>query len=492
MSKANNKPTDLDANADGSVNRRTFMKRSAVSLGTVAFADAETPRLQAASNPGPGRGLPGLPHFQPRAKRVIYLFLAGGPSHIDLFDYKPTMGKIHGTELPESIRQGQRLTTMSSGQSSFPCVAPMFNFERRGERGTWINTDLLPRIASIIDDVAIVRSMHTESINHDPAITYINTGTQQHGRPSFGSWISYGLGSPNRDLPAYVVMISVGSMPGQALYSRLWSSGCLPSRHQGVQFRSTGDPVLYLTDPQGIDRDLRRRMLDGLASLNNEKFRQTHDPEIEARIAQYELAFRMQMSVPNLMDMETESEKTLDMYGPDASKKGTFAANCVLARRLSERGVPFVQLFHRGWDQHGNLPAALRHNCNSVDQPVTALITDLKQRGLLDDTVVIFGGEFGRTIYSQGELTQTNYGRDHHGRCFTTCVVGGGFKPIDYGQTDDYSYNIVSDPVHINDLNATVLHCLGIDHERFSVKQQGLDVRLTGVEGARVISELLA
>jgi hypothetical protein len=419
--------------------------------------------------------------------------MAGGPSHIDLFDYKPEMRKIHGIELPESVRQGQRLTTMTSGQSAFTCVAPMFNFKRVGERGTWVNPEVLPHTAKIVDDIAIIRSMHTEAINHDPAITYINTGRQQPGRPSFGSWISYGLGSENENLPAYVVFVSVGSMPGQALYSRLWGSGFLPSRHQGVQFRGGGDPVLYLSNPPGVDATARRKMLDGIARLNGQNFQRSGDPEIQARISQYELAFRMQTSIPELMDVSQETSATLDMYGPEARKPGTFAANCLLARRLAERGVPFVQLFHRGWDQHGNLPNNIRKNGKGTDQPATALLKDLKQRGMLDDTVVIFGGEFGRTIYSQGRLTKDNHGRDHHGRCFSTWVAGGGFRPgIDYGKTDDFSYNITENPVHINDLNATILHCLGIDHERFSVKYQGLDVRLTGVEGAKVIPALLA
>ncbi|MBM48686.1 MAG: sulfatase [Roseibacillus sp.] len=469
--------------------RRTFLGNASSLMGTAAFAkllSADSPAAALPSSP------PGLPHFAPKAKRVIYLFLAGGPSHIDLFDYKPALKKIDGQPLPESVRQGQRLTTMTSGQSEFLCVAPKFNFERCGERGTWINTDLLPQLSTVADELAIIRSMHTEAINHDPAITYINTGSQQHGRPSFGSWISYGLGSPNSNLPAYVVMISVGWGAGQALYTRLWGSGCLPSRHQGVQFRSVGDPVLYLSDPAGLDRNLRRRMLDGLADLNEEKYERTGDPEIAARIAQYEMAFRMQTSVPGLMDTSDEPESTFRMYGPGARQKGTFASNCILARRMAERGVPFIQLFHRGWDQHGNLPRDIKKNTDSSDQPAAALIKDLKQRGLLEDTVVIFGGEFGRTIYGQGDLTKDNYGRDHHGRCFTTVVGGGGFKPgIDYGQTDDHCYNVVSDPVHISDLNATVLYSLGIDHENFSVKQQGLDVRLTGVDGAKIIPGLL-
>ena len=382
---------------------------------------------------------------------------------------------------------------MTSGQKSFPCVAPMFNFQRVGERGTWMNTDILPHTASIADDITIIRTMNTEAINHDPAITYINTGTQQLGRPSFGSWLSYGLGSPNKDLPAYVVMISVGAKPGQALYARLWSAGFLPSKHQGVQFRSGKDAVLYLSDPPGIDRGLRRKMLDGLSKLNQEKFEATGDPEIRARVAQYEMAFRMQASVPDLMEMKDEKESTFEAYGPDSKKKGSFAANCMLARRMAERGVPFIQLFHRGWDQHNNLPKDIRRNALSVDQPAAALIKDLKQRGMLEDTVVIFGGEFGRTIYSQGKLTDTNHGRDHHGRCFSTWVAGGGFKAgFDYGETDTHCYNIVRDPVHINDLNATILHNLGIDHERFTVKYQGLDWRLTGVDGAHVVKPLLA
>ena len=473
--------------------RRHLMSRAAGCLGAAALSTlmGKVPRLaDAASRPA---GLRSLPHFAPRAKRVIYLFMAGGPSHIDTFDYKPALRKIHGQELPDSVRRGQRLTGMTSGQKSFPCVAPMFHFDRFGERGTWVNRDLLPHMATIVDEIAVVKSMNTEAINHDPAITYINTGTQQLGRPSMGSWLSYGLGSSNRDLPAYVVMVSVGAKPGQALFSRLWGSGFLPSLHQGVHFRSGQDPVLYLSNPPGMDRELRRKMLDGLSKLNAEKFAETGDPEIQARIAQYEMAFRMQASVPELMDTKDEPDSVYKLYGPDAKKKGSFAANCILARRLAERGVPFVQLFHRGWDQHGNLPKELRRNCLSVDQPVTALIKDLKQRGLLEDTVVIFGGEFGRTIYSQGKLTKDNHGRDHHGRCFTTWIAGGGFKPgIDYGETDDHCYNIVRDPVHINDLNATVLHCLGIDHERFTAKYQGLDWRLTGVEGAKVVRGLLA
>ncbi len=472
--------------------RRNLLFQARGCLGTAALASLLSHDVRAAENSRSGPAL-AQPHFPATAKRVIYLFMAGGPSHIDMFDYKPALRKIHGTELPESIRQGQRLTGMTSGQKSFPCVAPMFNFTRHGERGTWINAELLPHTAKIADEISIIRTMNTEAINHDPAITFINTGTQQLGRPSFGSWLSYGLGSPNQDLPAYVTMISVGAKPGQALYSRLWSSGFLPSKHQGVQFRSGEDPVLYLSNPAGIPAELRRSMLDSLAEINSQSYQQLGDPEIQARIAQYEMAYRMQTSVPDLMDISDESESTFDLYGPDSKKPGTFAANCVLARRLAERGVPFVQLFHRGWDQHGNLPNEIRTNAGGTDQPAAALVRDLKQRGMLEDTVVIFGGEFGRTIYSQGALTKDSHGRDHHGRCFSTWVAGGGFKRgFDYGVTDDYSYNIVQDPVHINDLNATILHTLGIDHNRFTVKYQGLDWKLTGVEGANVVEPLLA
>lgn len=481
--------------------RRQLLSRGRGCLGVAALASlmqqdqASAMAGSQGSVGGSGNygGVPGLPHFPGTAKRVIYLFMAGGPSHIDMFDYKPALKEIHGKELPESIRNGQRLTGMSSGQSTFPCVAPMFNFKRYGERGTWVNSDLLPHTASVVDEMTIIKTMNTEAINHDPAITYINTGTQQLGRPSMGSWLSYGLGSPNENLPAYVTMISVGASPGQALFSRLWGSGPLPSKHQGVQFRSGGDPVLYLNNPAGVDAGIRRKLLDAVGKLNETRFDDVGDPEIQTRIAQYEMAYRMQTSVPDLMDIESESEATYQMYGPEAKKPGSFAANCILARRLAERGVPFVQLFHRGWDQHGNLPRELKKNCQGVDQPAAALIKDLKQRGMLEDTVVVFGGEFGRTIYSQGKLTKDNHGRDHHGRCFTTWVAGGGFKRgFDYGTTDDYSYNIVENPVHINDFNATLLHTLGIDHRRFTIKYQGLDLKLTGVEEAKVVRDVLA
>ncbi len=436
-------------------------------------------------------GLPSLPHFAPKAKRVIYLFMCGGPSHIDTFDYHPKVRELHGQELPASIRMGQRITGMTSGQKSFPVVAPMFKFERYGEHGTWVS-EILPHVAGIVDDIAIVKSVNTEAINHDPAITFINTGVQQPGKASLGAWVSYGLGSPNKDLPAYIVMISKGPGGKQALYSRLWGSGFLPSKHQGVSIRSGSDPVLYLQNPDGVDREMRRRMLDAIAKLNEEEFAEFGDPETNTRIAQYEMAFRMQQSVPDIMDLSGETEATFNMYGPDAKKPGTFARNCLIARRLAEQGVPFMQLFHRGWDQHGNLPRDIRGQCAGIDQPAAALVKDLKQRGMLDETLVIWGGEFGRTIYSQGALSKDNHGRDHHGRCFTMWMAGGGVKPgVEYGLTDDYSYNILESPVPIRDFNATILHQLGIDHNRLTFKYQGLEQKLTGVEPARVVKEIL-
>jgi hypothetical protein len=367
----------------------------------------------------------------------------------------------------------------------------MFKFRRHGEHGTWVS-ELLPHTASIVDDISIIKTVNTEAINHDPAITFINTGSQQPGRPCMGAWVSYGLGSPNKNLPAYVVMISKGKGQSQALYSRLWGSGFLPSRHQGVNFRSGADPVLYLKNPPGVSAAIRRRMLDTLAQANAEQFAEFGDPETQTRIAQYEMAFRMQTSVPELMDMSSETQSTLDMYGPESRKPGTFASNCILARRMAEQGVPFIQVFHRGWDQHGNLPKLLRGQCTDIDQPATALVRDLRQRGLLDDTLVICGGEFGRTVYSQGKLTANNHGRDHHGRAFTMWLAGAGVrKGFEHGETDDYAYNIVRDPVHIRDMNATVLNQLGIDHERLTFKSQGLEQRLTGVEPARIVNEIL-
>lgn len=427
-----------------------------------------------------------------KAKHVIYLFQSGGPSHLELLDYKPKLKELQGTELPDSVRMGQRLTGMTSGQKSFPVIASKFGFSQHGPAGAWIG-DLLPHTAKIAGEICIVRSMFTEAINHDPAITYIQTGSQQPGRPSLGAWLSYGLGSEADDLPAFVVMISHGSGKdaNQGLLDRLWGAGFLPSSHQGVKLRSGADPVLYLSDPPGIDRSLRRSMLDGLSKLNALQHEQAGDPEITARIAQYEMAFRMQASVPELTDLSSEPKQILDMYGPDAARPGTFAANCLLARRLVERGVRTVQLYHRGWDLHGALPENLPKQCMDVDQPQAALIADLKQRGLLDETIVIWGGEFGRTVYGQGGL-QDNYGRDHHGRCFSMWLAGGGVRPgITYGATDDFGYNIVENPVHIHDLNATVLHLLGVEHERLTFRYQGRDYRLTDVHG-KVVQGLVA
>ncbi|MEC9091153.1 MAG: DUF1501 domain-containing protein [Planctomycetota bacterium] len=437
-------------------------------------------------------GLAELPHFERKAKSVIYLFMCGGPSHIDTWDYKPALRKIHGQELPESVRNGQRITGMTSGQKSFPCVAPMFKFGQFGHNGTYVS-EILPHTAKIVDDIAVIKSVNTEAINHDPAITFINTGVQQPGKASLGSWVSYGLGSHNDDFPAYVVMISKGPGQKQALYERLWSSGFLPSKHQGVKLRSGSDPVLYIKNPGGVDRKMRRRMLDRIREINQEHYDQFLDPETQTRIAQYEMAFQMQKSVPDLMDLSTEPEYIFDLYGPDSKKPGTFARNCIIARRMAERGIPFMQLFHRGWDQHGSLPKLIRGQCQTIDQPSAALVMDLKQRGMLDDTLVIWGGEFGRTIYSQGKLTKDNHGRDHHGRCFTMWMSGAGIKGgVEHGKTDDHCYNIVENPVHIRDFNATILHQLGIDHNKLTFRYQGLDQTLTGVEPSRIVKEILS
>jgi hypothetical protein len=466
--------------------RRDFFRRSV--LGAAALSALGSQGTIRAEQTTAKR----VPHFAPKAKRVIYLFQSGGPSQFETMDYKPQLQSLHGTELPDSIRQGQRLTGMTSGQKSFPVVAPKFAFSQHGQSGAWFS-ELLPHTAKIADELCIIRSMHTEAINHDPAITFMQTGSQQPGRPSLGSWMSYGLGSEAEDLPAFVVMIShgTGSDANQGLLDRLWGAGFLPSSHQGVKFRSGTDPVLYLNDPAGVDRQLRRQMLDGLSKLNEMHFRQEGDPEIATRIAQYEMAFRMQSSVPSLADTSDEPASTFDLYGQQAKVPGTYAANCLLARRMVERGVRFVQLYHRGWDNHGNLPSNIPKQCSDIDQPQAALIADLKRRGLLEDTLVIWGGEFGRTVYSQGSL-QSDYGRDHHGRCFTMWLAGGGIKSgALIGETDDYGYNIVRDPVHIHDLHATILHCLGFDHERLTYPYQGRLFRLTDVAG-RVMTNLLA
>ncbi len=476
------------------ITRRHFFQKGALGLGTAALTTLLGQSAQANVRSSGIGGLPELPHFAPKAKRAIYLFMAGAPCQMDLFDYKPKMQEWYDKDLPESIRQGQRLTTMTSGQSRFPIAPSKFSFSPHGESGTMVS-ELLPYTARMVDDIALVKSVHTEAINHDPAITYICTGNQLPGRPSLGSWLSYGLGSMNANLPDFVVMTPTwtGRKEAQALYNRLWGSGFLPSKHSGVALRKSGDPILFLSNPAGVDHSIRRRMLDSLAQINQETYKLSGDPETQSRIAQYEMAFRMQTSVPELADLKQESQATLEMYGPEATTPGTFAASCLLARRMIERDVRFVQIFHRGWDQHGNVARDLPSQCNDVDQPAWALIQDLKMRGLLDDTLVVWGGEFGRTIYSQGTLSKENYGRDHHPRCFTVWLAGGGIKPgIVHGETDDFSYNIVKDPVHIHDLNATILHCLGIDHSRLSVQFQGLDVRLTGVEEQHPVKAILA
>ena len=479
--------------------RRHFFGQTGLGLGSAALASMTAKDVLAAPNAATalrkGRGLPGLPHFAPKAKRAIWLFMAGAPSQIDLLDYKPKLREMFDKDLPESIRKGQRLTTMTSKQKRFPLAPSIYDFNKydNGGDGAYVS-DLLPYTAKMVKDLAIVKSVYTEAINHDPAITFITTGRELPGRPSLGSWLSYGLGTVNDDLPAFVVMTATwtGRREAQALYNRLWGSGILPSDHAGVALRAQGDPVLFLKNPKGISDNARRRMLDALKQLNERAFRNTGDPETQARIAQYEMAYRMQTSVPELVELSQEPKSTAEMYGPDSKKPGTFAASCVLARRMVERGVRFVQIFHRGWDQHGNLTGDLPRQARDIDQPSWALVQDLKQRGMLDDTLVIWGGEFGRTVYCQGKLTKTTYGRDHHPRCFPIWMAGGGIQGgIVHGETDDFSYNIEKDPVHVRDINATILHCLGIDHERLSLMHQGLDVRLTGVEEARVVREIL-
>jgi hypothetical protein len=480
--------------------RRAFLGRSAGGIGQLALASLLFPELvsQTASAgsqaTGASQGLASLPHFAPRAKRVIYLFQSGGPSHVDLFDYKPVMRQLHGTNLPAEVRGNQRVTGMTAGQASFPVVAPLWPLKQCGRHGTWIS-DLLPHTQTIADEITIIKSLHTEAINHDPAITLINTGSQQIGNASMGAWLSYGLGSDNENLPAYLVLLSqgTGKNPGQPLFSRLWGNGFLPSNHQGVQLRPGASPVLYLENPAGITAQSRRALLDDLRELNQLRAAEVGDPEIPARIAAYELAFRMQTSVPGLMDFSDEPARTFDRYGAESRKPGSFTANCLLARRMAERGVRFVQLFHRGWDQHIAIGAQLPRQCHDVDQASAALILDLKERGLLDETLVIWGGEFGRSVYSQGQLGNPSAGRDHHGRCFTIWMAGGGVKAgFEYGKTDDYAYNIVENPVHVRDLNATILHCLGIDHRQFTFKFRGLDQRLTGVEEAHVVHDILS
>ncbi len=470
-------------------NRRVFLRRhSAVGLAALAALGSETRCIATDA----GR-LPGFPHVPPKAKRIIYLFQSGAPSQMDLFDPKPAMDDRHGQDLPDSIRQGQRLTTMTSGQKNFPVAPSIFKFAQHGESGMWFS-ELMPHMSKLADRWCMIRSMHTEAINHDPAITFCQTGAQLAGRPSIGSWVSYGLGSENKDLPAYVVLTSFGSgrKDDQPLYDRLWGAGFLPSEHQGVKFRNTGDAVLYLSNPPGVDASARRRTLDRIAELNRAHHDRIGDPEIETRIAQYEMAFRMQTSVPDLLDVSKEPQSVLDAYGPDVKRPGSYAANCLLARRLAERDVRFVQLFHMGWDHHGGLPAAIRGQCQDTDQPTAALLQDLQRCGLLDDTLIVWGGEFGRTIYSQGSLTKTDYGRDHHPRCFTILMAGAGIRGgLTLGETDEYCYNILQDPVHVHDLNATIMHLLGVDHQRLTYRYQGRDFRLTDIHG-NVVQAILS
>ena len=480
--------TNLSSTQDF-LNRRIFLRNGAAALSATALAGLLSLQKGQAQDPD----LQGFPNFPAKAKRVIYLFQSGAPSQMDLFDPKPSMAKVRGQDLPESIRKGQRLTTMTSGQKNFPVAPSIFKFARHGQSGQWMS-DVLPHLSKQSDELCFIKSMHTEAINHDPAITFCQTGHQLAGRPSIGSWLSYGLGTENSELPSYVVLTSwgTGRPNDQPLYDRLWGAGFLPTQHQGVKFRNSGDPVLYLSDPKGMNRSMRRDMLDELAMLNRKDHQLVKDPEIDARISQYEMAFRMQTSVPELTDASKEPKHILNSYGPDVLKPGTYAANCLLARRMAERDVRCIQLFHMGWDHHGGLPNAIKGQCRDVDQPTAALIKDLKQRGLLEDTLIVWGGEFGRTIYSQGKLTETNYGRDHHPRCFTIFMAGAGIKKgMSYGSTDDYCYNITENPVHVHDLNATIMHLMGVDHKKLTYPFQGRDFRLTDIHG-HLIKDILS
>ena len=489
----------MDAHLEQLLSRRRFFELAGTGIGTAALATLFGQDL-AAQAPGGGApgaaagfgALPGLPHHAPRAKRIIYLFQSGAPSQHELWDYKPALAQMVGEDLPPSVRGDQRVTTMTAGQERFPLVPSMFQFQQHGATGTWVS-DLMPHTAKIVDELTFIKSMHTEAINHDPGITFFQTGAQLAGRPSMGAWLSYGLGSMNADLPTFVAMISKGSaQTGQPLYDRLWGSGFLPTRYQGVKFLSTGDPVLYLSNPPGVDQGTRRRYLDDLGALNRLKEAEYGDPETSTRIAQYEMAYRMQSSVPELTDLSDEPDSTFELYGPDSRTPGTFARNCLLARRLAERDVRFIQCFHRGWDQHTRLPRGIQRQAKDVDQAQAALVTDLKQRGMLDDTLVVWGGEFGRSAYCQGVFNEDTYGRDHHPRCFTIWMAGGGVKPgVTHGASDDFSYNIARDPVHIHDLHATMLHLLGIDHTRLTYAYQGRNFRLTDVAG-RVVNPILA
>jgi len=469
------------------MNRRVFMKNSLYSLGSAAL----TSLLGGNSIENLINNGTGLPHFSPKVKRVIYLFQSGAPSQFELFENKPKLKEMFGQELPASIRGNQRVTGMTANQRSFPLAMGDFSFKQYGQSGAWLS-DILPHHQKIVDDIAFIKTMHTEAINHDPAITFVQTGSQQAGRPSIGSWLSYGLGSENKNLPDFVVLLSRGYSGGQPLYAKLWGNGFLPSQHQGVLFRSGDEPVLYLNDPKGINRDSRRRMLNYLEKLHKNQFEKTQDDGLKSRIEQYEMAFRMQMSVPSTLDISKEPDYIFNQYGPDSRTPGSFAYNCILARKLAENGVRFVQLYQMGWDFHGDLPNSIRKIAKTVDQPSAALVQDLKQRGMLEDTLVIWGGEFGRGAYSQGKLTKEVYGRDHHPRCFTIWMAGAGIKKgITIGQTDDFGYNIISDPVHVHDFQATLLHLMGIDHEKFTHKFQGRRFRLTDVHG-KVVKDLLA
>ena len=481
--------------------RRHFFSRGASAVGWAALSSLMGSQAFGADRPTPGLApgglnakLPGLAHFAPKAKHVIYLHMVGGPSQLDLYDYKPKMGEWFDKDLPDSVRMGQRLTTMTSGQKRFPIAPSKYKFAQHGKSRMWVS-ELLPHTSKMVDDMCFIRSMHTEAINHEPAISFMQTGNQVTGRPCLGSWVSYGLGSENQNLPTFVVLVAkpTNTEQVQAISGRLWSSGYLPGEHAGVSFRAGGDPILYINNPPGVPKEIRRKTLDGLRSLNEMNYTIVGDPETHTRIQQYELAFRMQSSVPDLTEIANEPPSTEKLYGPDIKKPGSFAHTALLARRMVERGVRFVQIYHNNWDTHGNVAGRLPDQCRDVDQPCWGLIQDLKARGLLDETLVIWGGEFGRTIYSQGGLTKDNYGRDHHPRCFTMWMAGGGSKPgVVHGETDDFSYNIIKDPVHIRDFHATVLKLLGFDHERFSYRYQGLDQKLTGVEPAKVIKALLA
>ncbi|MFN5422168.1 MAG: DUF1501 domain-containing protein [bacterium] len=479
--------------------RRRFLTKTSLGLGAAAvgslfgksIVDAPASPVGISAASIEDQMLKALPHFVPKAKRVIYLFMSGGPSQLETFDYKPKLYDLYGQALPDSVRQGQRLTGMSANQAILPVVPSIFKFNQHGKSGNWVS-EVLPHTAEVVDDLCIIKSIHSEAINHDPALTFFQTGNQLPGRPSIGSWVSYGLGSDNSNLPAFIVLVSKDASKDQPLYARLWGNGFLPSKYQGVQFRSGKDPVLFLNDPEGYEGSDRKDMLEYLKNLNELQNTAYGDPEVEARIAQYEMAFKMQTSVPEVMDLSKEPDEVFDMYGPGSRDSGTFAANCILARKLLEKDVKFVQLYHQGWDQHGDLPGGIAGQCKATDQATAALIKDLKRRGMLDDTLVIWGGEFGRTVYSQGKIDKEHYGRDHHPRCFSMWMAGAGVKPgFSYGETDDFSYNVVKDPVHVHDFQATLMHLLGIDHERFTYRFQGRRFRLTDVEG-KVVRDILS